>query len=479
MGRREELAFGGVRQGVKVEAEDPLLIRGNIAEARGYGRGSGRAGRGGGCAGRAELAQGVRVDAHCARKTAAAHVQGGFCRVCKAQAHVVRQSHLGYNPFDDHLPRGDVDLGYGILDGLVVFRCGEDDDGVDDLVGIDLRDVRNEHFPSLRRRSGSTGGDDIFANFDNGGSNVIRGKQKGSFHIKGDYPDYTKIDPCTVLKGRWINDIDIIDKRKVCVIGEKVQESMFNINENPLGQYLNISGVYYQVIGVIKPETRININGRTEESVSIPFTTMLQTYNMGNQIHFLAITAKKGIPVKVVEDKVKLFIKKKHSIAPTDNEALFSINIEKEFKQMSGLFVGIQVLTWIVGVGTLFAGVIGVSNIMLVIIKERTKEIGIQRAIGAAPLVIISQIMLESIVLTITAGLFGLSLGIGLLELVSNSLEKSATKGGNDVFFSHPGVNFSLAIAALTVLIISGFFAGLIPARRAIRIKPIDALRYE
>ncbi len=318
-----------------------------------------------------------------------------------------------------------------------------------------------------------------FANFDNGGSNVIRGKQKGSFHIKGDYPDYTKIDPCTVLKGRWINDIDIIDKRKVCVIGEKVQESMFNINENPLGQYLNISGVYYQVIGVIKPETRININGRTEESVSIPFTTMLQTYNMGNQIHFLAITAKKGIPVKVVEDKVKLFIKKKHSIAPTDNEALFSINIEKEFKQMSGLFVGIQVLTWIVGVGTLFAGVIGVSNIMLVIIKERTKEIGIQRAIGAAPLVIISQIMLESIVLTITAGLFGLSLGIGLLELVSNSLEKSATKGGNDVFFSHPGVNFSLAIAALTVLIISGFFAGLIPARRAIRIKPIDALRYE
>jgi putative ABC transport system permease protein len=313
----------------------------------------------------------------------------------------------------------------------------------------------------------------------NSGPNVIRGKKNGAFNIKGDYPDYVKIDPCTVLKGRWINEMDIREKRKVCVIGEKVFESMFVPSENPIGQYLKISGVYYQVVGLIKPETRININGRTEESVSLPFTTMLQTYNMGNQVHFLAITAKKGIPVSVVEEKVKEFIKKKHSIAPTDVQALNSVNIEKEFKQMSGLFLGIQILTWIVGVGTLLAGVIGVSNIMLVIIKERTKEIGIQRAIGATPRTIISQIMLESVVLTTLAGYIGLSLGVGLLELVSRTLQKSAGDSGDHVFFTNPEVSLTIALSALGVLIVAGLFAGMIPATRAIQIKPIDALREE
>ena len=313
----------------------------------------------------------------------------------------------------------------------------------------------------------------------NSGPNVIKGNKNGAFNIKGDYPDYVKIDPCTVLKGRWINEMDIRDKRKVCVIGEKVFEQMFDPKDNPIGQYLKISGVYYQVVGLIKPETRININGRTEESISLPFTTMLQTYNMGNQVHFLAITAKKGIPVTVVEEKVKEFIKKKHSIAPTDLQALSSVNIEKEFKQMSGLFLGIQILTWIVGVGTLLAGVIGVSNIMLVIIKERTKEIGVQRAIGATPRTIISQIMLESVVLTTLAGYIGLSLGVGLLELVSRVLESTAGKGDDRMFFTNPEVSLTVAVSALAVLIIAGLFAGLIPATRAIKIKPIDALREE
>ena len=311
------------------------------------------------------------------------------------------------------------------------------------------------------------------------GPNVIRGKKTGAFNVKGDYPDYVLIDPCTVLKGRWINEMDIRDKRKVCVIGEKVFESMFEKDENPIGQYLKISGVYYQVVGLIKPETRININGRTEESVSIPFTTMLQTYNMGNQVHFLAITAKAGVPVSVLEEKVKEMIKKKHSIAPTDLQALNSVNIEKEFKQMSGLFLGIQILTWIVGVGTLLAGVIGVSNIMLVIIKERTKEIGVQRAIGATPRMIITQIMMESVVLTTVAGYLGLSLGVGLLELVNKVMEGAGTKPGEEVFFSNPTVSLTVAIAALVVLIVAGLFAGMIPATRAIKIKPIDALREE
>ena len=313
----------------------------------------------------------------------------------------------------------------------------------------------------------------------NDAANVIRGKLTGSYNIKGDYPDYVKIDPLTVLKGRWINEMDIREKRKVCVIGEKVYETMFGKDEEPLGEYLKISGVYYQVVGVIRPETRVNINGRSEESVFIPFTTMQQTHNMGNQVHFLAFTAKPGVPVSVVEDKIKSVIKRRHSIAPTDEQAIRSVNIEKQFQQMSGLFTGIAILTWIVGIGTLMAGVIGVSNIMLVIVRERTKEIGVQRALGAKPGTIISQIMMESVVLTTVAGYIGLSMGVGLLELVNQVLENQQTGGTNEMFFRHPEVNINIALAALAVLVIAGLFAGSIPAKRALSIKPIEALREE
>ncbi|MCE1198137.1 MAG: ABC transporter permease [Marinilabiliales bacterium] len=312
----------------------------------------------------------------------------------------------------------------------------------------------------------------------NGGPNTIRGFKNGSYNVKGDYPEYVKIDPYTVLMGRWINEMDILEKRKVCVIGQKVFEQMFDAKENPLGEYLKISGVYYQVVGVIKPETQININGRAEESIFLPFTTMQQTYNMGNMVHFLAITAKKGVPVSVVEEKVKALIKSRHSIAPTDTQALNSVNIEQQFQQISGLFLAIGMLTWIVGIGTLMAGVIGVSNIMLVIVKERTKEIGVQRALGASPRTIITQIMLESVSLTIVAGYTGLSLGVGLLELVNKILE-SRPATGDRAFFTHPEVSITVALASLLVLVLAGLFAGSIPAKRALLIKPIEALREE
>lgn len=317
-----------------------------------------------------------------------------------------------------------------------------------------------------------------FGSRNNSGPNTVRGTRNGSFNIRGDYPDYLKIDPATIVKGRWINEMDIREKRKVCAIGTKVYESMFEKDEEPLGEYLKIGGVYYQVIGVIKPETRININGRTEESVFIPFTTMLQTYNMGNAVHIIAFTAKPGVPVSVVEDKVKTIIKKRHSIAPTDVQAINSVNIEKQFLQMKGLFMGINILTWIVGIGTLMAGVIGVSNIMLVIVKERTREIGVQRALGARPVTIITQVMLESVTLTTVAGYIGLSLGVGLLELV-NKIVENQPKTGDEMFFRHPEISISVALAALAVLVVAGLFAGSIPAKRALQIKPIEALREE
>lgn len=308
------------------------------------------------------------------------------------------------------------------------------------------------------------------------GDNTIRGKKTGSFNITGDYPDFYKIDPWTPVKGRLINEIDILHKRKVCIIGERVAEVMFEKDENPIGEYLQINGVYFQVVGVVHPETRMNFNGnRKTESIMIPFSTMQQTYNMGDVVHFFAVTSVPGVPVSQLEAKLKDLLKTRHKVAPDDVQAVGSFNIEVEWVKYQGLFSGIQILTWIVGIGTLLAGVIGVSNIMLVIIKERTQEIGIQRAIGATPGKVIMHIVAESVFLTVIAGYIGLSLGIGLLELANMALDS----GSDEVFFRRPEISFNMAVGALSVLVISGIIAGLIPARRAVSIKPIDALRDE
>jgi putative ABC transport system permease protein len=205
---------------------------------------------------------------------------------------------------------------------------------------------------------------------------------------------------------------------------------------------------------------------------------MQKTYNMGDDVHFFSVTSVPGVPVSKIEARLKTLLKERHNIAPDDLQAIGSFNIEVEWKKYMGLFTGIQVLTWIVGIGTLLAGVIGVSNIMLVIIKERTQEIGIQRAIGATPGKVIMHIVAESVFLTVIAGYIGLALGVGLLEILNFALESG---GGNadDVFFRRPEISFKMAVAALTVLVFSGIFAGLIPAKRAVSIKPIDALRDE
>lgn len=308
-----------------------------------------------------------------------------------------------------------------------------------------------------------------------GGNNTIRGERTGAFNIYGDYPDYFKIDQWSVNKGRLINEIDILQNRKVCVIGERVEEVMFEKDENPVGQYLKISGVYFQVVGVIHAETRINFGGKKEETIIIPFSTMQTAYNYGDVVHFFSVTSKKGTKVSYLEEKLKKILKERHKVAPDDLQAIGSFNIEKEFVKFNALFLGIQVLTWIVGIGTLLAGVIGVSNIMLVIIKERTQEIGIQRAIGATPATVIKHIVAESVFLTVMAGYIGLSLGVGVLEILNRIL----LSAGDEMFFRNPEVNLTMALSALAVLVVSGIFAGLIPAKRAVSIKPIDAIRDE
>lgn len=309
-----------------------------------------------------------------------------------------------------------------------------------------------------------------------GDNNVVRGERTAAYTIQGDYPDMNEIDPVNIHEGRFINYKDINDKRKVIVIGSRVKDEMFDKDEAVIGENLRIRGVYFKVVGVFSSKKNNQQAERENQQIFMPFTTMQQTYNMGDVVGWYSMTSYKHIPASVALEKAKKVVRERHSIAPDDERAVGSFNVETEFRKMENLFAGINGLIWIVGVGTLLAGVIGVSNIMLIVVKERTKEIGIQRAIGATPLSIQSQIVLESVFLTALAGYIGLVLGVGILELINYLL---VNFGASTDMFAHPEVDFDKATTALIILIISGAIAGLIPARRATQIKPIDALRDE
>ncbi len=305
-----------------------------------------------------------------------------------------------------------------------------------------------------------------------GDKNVVRGDKSGSYLVKGCYPEYDLIEKSKMLYGRYVNDIDIAEKRKVCVIGERIYEVLFH-GEDPTGKQIRVNGIYFQVIGVARSTSQVSIGGQTAETVVLPFTTMQQAFNQGNIIHFLAATAKPGMDVKIIEDKITNILKQQHQIAPEDKSAVFSMNIEEQFKMFNNLGIGIAALIWIVGLGTLLAGAIGVSNIMLVTVRERTKEIGIRRALGATPNNIIGQIMSETVVLTLLAGIGGIVLGVGLLSAIGVALSQG------DQFFKDPQISFSMAIVSLIILIVIGLLAGLVPAQRAMMIKPVEAIAEE
>ncbi len=334
----------------------------------------------------------------------------------------------------------------------------------------DTKALRNA-IPEIKYLAPRIRGGDFF-----GTNNVIRGKETGNFSIMGEYPEFFLIDPLNIVEGRLVNNLDIEEKRKVIVIGSRVKELLFEEDEEAIGEYIQIQGVYFKVVGICKSKRTGEQAERENKNIFMPFTTLQKTYNYGNVVGFFAITSQDGIPVSVVEEKAIKILKQRHGVAPQDDRAIGHFNLEAEFRKFQGLFTGIRVLVWIVGIGTLIAGIIGVSNIMLVVVKERTKEIGIQRAIGATPSTIISQIITEAVVLTTFAGYFGLVVGVGILELVNFALESS---GADTNMFYQPGINFRVAMIALSILVFSGALAGFIPARRAVAVKPIDALRYE
>lgn len=251
---------------------------------------------------------------------------------------------------------------------------------------------------------------------------------------------------------------------------------MFKPGEKAIGEQLSINGLYYVVVGVVNGSENMNIGGDANSSVFIPLTTMQQVMNAGNEIHMIGIAAYDDVNIKNIEEKVKDLLKNKHNIAPTDEAAINAFNIQELFLTFKYLFLGIRLLTWIVGMGTLLAGVVGISNIMLVSIRERTNEIGIRRALGAKPQRILRQIMSESLLLTFVAGYSGFFLGVLLLTGIDK-----ITQMNNDgmSMFVNPQISFGMGITALLILILSGLIAGIIPARSALQIKAIDALRDE
>lgn len=306
--------------------------------------------------------------------------------------------------------------------------------------------------------------------------NVVMGRKSTSAQVMGVYPDQFKIQTQTVIKGRLFNDLDIRNVSKVALIGKTVAENLFDSGQDPIGAYIRVNGIYFQVVGVIRPNSKAQIGGDAETSVYIPFSTMQKAFNQGDIIHFMGATAKEGMSVSTLEDQIKTILKTNHNIAPNDEKAVRSFNIEKEFKTFANLFLGIRTLIWIVGLGSLLSGIIGVSNIMLVTVRERTREIGVRRALGAKPVTIVSQIVSESFILTFIAGFGGLFFGVIILELISIGMKGGASE---DMFFIPPFISFGTALVSMSILIASGLFAGLMPALRALSIKAIDAIREE
>lgn len=301
---------------------------------------------------------------------------------------------------------------------------------------------------------------------------TVRERKSGSYAVYGYYPVYSRIASIKIYDdGRFINDQDMDEARKVCVIGERTQQELYEKGEDPIGTYIRIDNIYFQVVGVHKftPATPFGSDG----DIFIPFNTFKKLYNTGDTVSFFAIAAKDDADVVAAETLVKSVLKRNHKVHPDDERAFGSVNLGEIFNRITGFANGITFLSLIVGIATILAGVIGIGNILLISVKERTKELGVRRALGATPREVRSQIILESVFLTMVAGIMGIILGAVVLNIINNLTQ--------DIEFpyANPTVPIPFVIGALLIMVILGTLIGLIPAQRAVSIKPIDALREE
>ncbi|MGB5930628.1 MAG: ABC transporter permease, partial [Cyclobacteriaceae bacterium] len=282
---------------------------------------------------------------------------------------------------------------------------------------------------------------------------VLRGTNNASYEVLGDYPAWGDVQDIPLSAGRFINALDIEERRKIAVIGERVRDVLFEDGSEPVGQYISIKGIFFKVVGVFGSKRMDEQAMEDLERIHIPNTTMQYTFNQVGQVGWYAFVPQDGISASVVEDKVKALLQQRHRVAPDDIKAFGSANIEEEYKEVQGLFLGMKGFGWLVSIGTIIAGIIGVSNIMLIIVRERTREIGVRKALGARPSSILSLIIQESLVLTAVSGYFGLVAGTLLIEGVAFALEQS---GGESEFFLNPQIDFSVALMALGVLVAAG-----------------------
>jgi putative ABC transport system permease protein len=305
---------------------------------------------------------------------------------------------------------------------------------------------------------------------------IVRGDKSVAFLIMGDVPEFLEIKPYILEQGRFLNEIDMQRSRKVAVIGKRVRDELFDTEEDAIGDYVRIGGVPFQVIGVF--DTRVMGEQAINElqTVHVPLSTAQRTFNLANHIDWFGFIPAAGATPTETEDAVKEVFRSRHHISPDDRQAVQSFNVEREFREMQGIFSGIAGFSWFVAIGTIIAGMVGVANIMMIIVRERTREIGIRKSVGAKPLSIIGMIILEALVISGFAGYVGLVSGVFLIEGVALVMEQL---GAQSDFFASPEIDFGVAISAIAVLVFSGALAGFFPGLIAARISPVHALRDE
>ena len=306
-----------------------------------------------------------------------------------------------------------------------------------------------------------------------GSNTAYYGDQKTTPRIQGTLPEMAKVMEPKMYYGRYLNDMDIKEQRKVCIIGKKIYKELFKEGGDPCGKKIRVDSTYFEVVGVDYSTSSLSFNGRAEEKITLPITLMQALFNRGNEVDLIAATGREGVIMSHITDRIRETVARAHYVDPTDEQGTIVFNTELMFQLVDNVFRGVNFLIWLVGLGTLLAGAIGVSNIMMVTVRERTTEIGIRRAIGATPRVILSQIISESIVLTLVAGMSGILFGVLILHM----LEMGNTEDG--VLTAHFQVGFWTAILAALMVSAMGVLAGLAPAARAMSIKPVDAMRDE
>jgi len=301
---------------------------------------------------------------------------------------------------------------------------------------------------------------------------VARNNQSGAFSVKGTYSGLARVENLRLLDGRYVNDLDLDHRRKVAIIGSRVREVLFRPEENPIGASIDIYGVPFQVVGIVGSLDPTENANRDLETIYIPNQTLRYAFNQAQRFNSLLLLVAPGADARDVELRVRELLRQQHRVHPSDAGVLGSFNGQEEYEKFLGLFAGIRLFSWVVAIGTILAGAVGVGNIMLIVVRERTREIGLRKALGATPKAIVAMVVQEALVLTTLAGYCGLVAGVVLLELLSPLFTRNPT-------FQRPEIDFATALLALAVLVLSGLFAAWLPAARAAAVNPVVALQEE